>query len=339
MPPYYGLQEYCIVVAKSRRRSFSLSMHDLIGWLRQIPLQFLLVLAVVPVSVILRLRKPLADRRRSHVAENWPTVEGCIIYAHVDNAVLENSPENFCAYFSYYFSLNSNGETEYYSGEFSHIFSDEEPAQEWIDSLKEKKIPIRIKPGNPNISIVLFDDLISKFPLPIPAVLDGRLEISGIESRQPFVLRLPTEMMASLTALGFCIALLDHLFRVLSDRPVYPKLAIALWIGFAVLAVPFEIWSNWRSAGHSFDLLKKRSKKPLYLRIVTWVLNLYVASNWIIDGTRFAEYFHLHRERIDPMWNGAFLALLLGNYAAFLYNRLENIEESPVSASSLLHPE
>ena len=78
----------------------SLTMHDLIGWLRQIPLQFLLVLALVPVSLIWRLRKPLDDRRKSQMAENWPTVEGCAIYAHVMSAVLQNQPESYCAYFT-----------------------------------------------------------------------------------------------------------------------------------------------------------------------------------------------------------------------------------------------
>jgi hypothetical protein len=314
-------------------------MHDLMGWLKQIPLRFWLVLAFAPLALLWRLRKPLAQRRKSQMSENWPTVEGCVIYAHVDSAVLESRPESYCAYFTYYFSLNNNGETDYYSGEFSHIFPDEEPAQKWLKSLDEKKIPIRIKPGDPNVSVVLFKDLISKFPVPTPSMLDGGLEVAEAGSKLPYILRWPTEMIASLIALGFCLGLVDHLFRVLAGRLLYPKLAISLLIGFAVMAIPFEIWFHRISGGFSFDLRKKRNKGPLYLRILTHTLNFYVAANWVIDGTRFAEYFHMHRERLDPMWNGAFLALLLGNYAASLYGRLETIEESPVSAASMLHPE
>ncbi|MGA7833011.1 MAG: hypothetical protein WCA21_18810 [Terracidiphilus sp.] len=314
-------------------------MHDLMRWLKHIPLRFWLVLAFIPLALIWRLRKPLADRCKSRMAENWPTAEGCAIYAHVTNAVIENKPESYCAYFTYYFSLNNNGETEYYSGEFSHIFSDEEMAQKWLDSLKEKKIPIRVKPGAPNVSAVLLKDLITKFPLPIPSMLDGRLEITEAGSKLPYLLLWPTEMMASLIALGFCLGLVDHLFRVLSDRPLYPKLAISLLIGFAVVVIPFEFWFHRISGGFSFDLRKSRNKGRVYLRILTHMLNFYVAANWLIDGTHFAEYFQLHRERLDPMWNGAFLTLLLGNYAASLYGRLETIEKSPVSPVSMLHPE
>lgn len=315
------------------------TMHDLMGWLKQIPFRFWLVLGFLPLGLLWRLRKPLAERRRSQMAENWPMVEGCAIYAHVMNAVLENRPESYCAYFTYYFSLNNHGETEYYSGEFSHIFPDEEPAQKWLDSLKERKIPVRIRPGDPNVSAALFTDLVAKFPLPMPSMLEGGLEVPEARSKLPNILRWPTETLAMLAALGFFLSLVDHLFRVLADRPLYPKLAISLWIGFAVVVIPFEIWFRRRSGGFSFDLRKKRNKGPIYVRILTYSLNFYVAANWVIDGTRFAEYFHLHRDRLDPMLNGAFLALLLGNYAASLYGKLESIEESPVSSIPMLHSE
>jgi hypothetical protein len=326
-------------VKRPKGRLLSLTMHDLMGWLKQIPLQFWLVLAFVPLGLLWKVKKLLADRRKSQRAENWPKVEGRVLYAHVMNAVLENKPENYNAHFSYYFSLNNSGETEYYSGEFSHIFTDEEPAQKWVDSLKEKKIPIRIKPGDPNVSTVLFTDLVAKYPAPIPAVLEGGLKVPEAGSKLPYILRWPTEMMASLMTLGFSLGLLDHLFRVLADRPLHPKLALSLWIGFAVVLIPFEIWFRRVSGGFSFDLRKKRKKGPLYLRILTYSLNFYVAANWVIEGTRFTEYFHLHYERLDPMLNGALLALLLGNYAASLYGRLDSIEESPVSSVPMLHLE
>jgi len=314
------------------------SMHDLMDWLRQISLQFWLFLAIVPLALLWKLRKPLADRRKSQIAENWPTVQGCPIYAHVMNAVIENRPESYNASFTYYFSVNNNGETEYYSGEFSHIFSDEEPAQKWLDSMKEKKIPIRIKPDDPNVSAVLYKDLVAKYPIPIPAMLESGLEVSEAGSKLPYFLRMPTEVMASLITLAFCFGLVDHLYRILADRPLYPKLFIGLWIGFAVVMIPFEIWFSHKS-GRIFGGLHKGIKGPPLLRISNFALNFYFAFNWLIDGTNFYKYFHLHRDRFDPMINGAFLALVLGNYAASLYRRLERIEESPVSSVSVLHHE
>jgi hypothetical protein len=270
------------------------------------------------------------------MAKNWPTVEGCAIYAHVMNAVLENKPESYCAYFTYYFSLSNNGETEYYSGGFSQIFSDEEQAQKWIESLNEKKIPVHFNPEDPNVSSVLFTDLTAKFPVPISAMITGGLEVPGTGSKLPYVLRWPTEMMASLIALSFCIGLLDHLYRILADRPIYPRLAIGLWIELIAVMIPFEIWFNHYSGGISYAF-HKTNKGPLFLRILNYSLNIYVAANWLIDGSNFAKYFHLHRDRFDPMMNGAFLALALGNYAASLYRRLDRIEESPISSAYILH--
>lgn len=316
-----------------------MTAHDLTGWQRQIPLRFWLVLVSLSIYLLWRTRKSLADWRKRQIAKNWPTVEGCAIYAHVMNAVLENKPESYSASFTYYFSLNKNGETEYYSGEFSRLFSEEEQAQEWLNSLKERKIPVHYQPDDPNVSAVLFDDLVAKFPIPLPAMVGGRLVEPGTVSKQPYILRWPTEMMALLTGLGFCLGLVDHLFRVFADRPVYPKLAIFLWTTFAVVVIPFESWFHWKSGGYSFDPRTARNKAPLSLRLLTHLFNIYVAIGWLFKGTHFFEHFQLHRERFDPVFNGAFLALVLGNYAASLYRRLENIEESPVSSALSPYPE
>jgi hypothetical protein len=160
-------------------------------------------------------------------------------------------------------------------------------------------------------------------------------------SRQPYVLRWPTEMVASMVALGFGLSLLDHLSRVLRDKPIYSRLALELWIGLAVVAIPFEIWFYYKSHSSSDSPRRARAKGPIYLRLATYVLNLYIVFYPFIRGAHLIEHFHLHWSvnRIDPWANGAFLAIALGNYAAILYGRLENIEESPGSSSSIPGPE
>jgi hypothetical protein len=315
-------------------------MHDLAGWLRQIDLQIWLALISLPLFMLWRLWKTLANRRKAHIAKDWPIAEGCTLYAHVDNASLENKRECYSASFSYYFNLNKNGETDYYSGEFSRLFPKEEPAQKWIDLLKEKKIPVHYQPSNPDVSAVLFDELRAKYPVPTPDMLEGGVVAEQPESKKPYVLRWPTEMMASLAALAFFLSLLDHLYRVIADRPLFTKLAISLWIGFAVAVVIFEIWYNWKSGGYSFDPFRPRNKGPMYIRLLTYLLNLYVLLDYLLIRTRFTEYFHLHwnQMRLNPVANGAFLAIMIGNYAAFLYNRLESIEESPVFSASEIRP-
>jgi hypothetical protein len=313
--------------------------NDLMDWLRQIPRQLWLVLALLPIALLWKYRKRLADQRRSSAAENWPIAEGRTWYARVSNASPDGTVQGCNTSFTYSFNLTINGETDYFSGKFSHSFPQEDQAQKWLDSLKEKKIPVRVCPGNPNVSAVLFADLVAKFPVPIPAMLGGGLQDPGVQPKQPYILRWPTEMVASLVAVGFCLGLLDHLYRVLADRPLFPKLAIFLWIGFAVVVIPFEIWFHRISGGFSFSLRNTRKKGPIYLRLLTWSINLYAASNWFISGTHFAQYFHMHRDRVDPMANGAYLAVLLGDYAASLYGRLESIEESPIFSPSSLRPE
>jgi hypothetical protein len=305
------------------------------GWLRQIPWFYWLTLAATPLALLWRFKKQFTERQ----AENWPTAEGRVWSTVGSGVQPSEDAQRYKVCFTYSFSLAVNGETDYYSGKFSRMFSDEIQGQKWLDSLKEKKIPIRVKPGDSNVSAVLFTDLVAKFPLPVPAMLIGGLEVTEPGSRLPYVLRWPTEMMASLIALGFSLSMIDHLYRVIADRPFHPKLAIGLWIGFAVVVVPFELWFHRISGSFSFTRRKARNKGPLYLRILTYVLNFYVASNCLIQGTNFAQYFHLRVERFEPMMNGAFLALMLGNYAASLYGRLESMEESPGISASMIQPE
>ena len=138
-------------------------------------------------------------------------------------------------------------------------------------------------------------------------------------------------------ALGFCLSLVDHLLRVLADAPLYPKLAPTLWIGFAVVVIPFEIWFYQKSKTPSFKLRVPQTKGPSNRRLAVYALNLYALFYPLITGTHFVEYYNLHwnMRRFDPLTNGAFLTILLGNFAAFLYGRLENIEDSPSFPASI----
>lgn len=314
-----------------------MTLDDLIGWLKQIPWGFWFTLAVFPLSWYWLYEKRQAELLKERVAESWPIVEGRAWSTVGSGLSLGKDTQGYKACFTYSFSVVRNGETEYYSGNFSRIFSDGAIAQEWLRLVRSQEIPIRVNPADPSVSVALFTDLIAKFPLPIPAILEGELQDPTANPKQPHVLRWPTEMVALLVALGFCLSLVDHLLRVLADAPLYPKLAPTLWIGFAVVVIPFEIWFYQKSKTPSFKLRVPQAKRPSNRRLAVYALNLYAFFYPLITGTHFVEYYNLHwnMRRFDPLTNGAFLTILLGNFAAFLYGRLENIEDSPSYPASI----
>ncbi|MGD0547057.1 MAG: hypothetical protein ABR991_04435 [Terracidiphilus sp.] len=110
-----------------------------------------------------------ADRRKFRAAEFWPIIEGKVLATEVFDVPLETNTQRFEAWFGYYFTLETNGETNYYSGEFTRLFPEDEPAKLWLESFKEKRIPIRVKPGNPDISTVLYSDLKARYPFSMQA--------------------------------------------------------------------------------------------------------------------------------------------------------------------------
>ena len=306
-------------------------MHDLIGLTKEIPWYLWLFLAPGLWYLLKYAFEEWTSLRRGRAAESWPIVEGMVQTIDVNpDKPKGGPPSGYDAAFEYSYSVHEDGETEYYSGGFSRILPEEGAARDWLLTLKDKRIRVHVQPGRPKVSAVLAADLDAQFPLPQPFKQEeGGLSGASASAKLPTELRGPTEVAAWVTAFGFCLALVDHLYRLLAGRGLYPRLAIVLWIGSLVLILPFGLWYQSKGGESLFGKAKEWAKVPQWLRISTYALNLYVGSFWLINLVLSSGVFHAHWDvhRLEPMWNGAALATLYGDAAAILYSKLESFED------------
>ena len=121
-------------------------------------------------------------RRNARMARNWPAVDGKVMDTHVNKLTrFFGSAQRCNAVFKYSYSVHEGGEVNYFSGEFSRTFPDEDRAWEWLWLLKGKQIRVHIKPEHPEISAVLTFDLDAHFPLPARSPADFNLSSSGFD--------------------------------------------------------------------------------------------------------------------------------------------------------------
>ncbi len=107
-------------------------------------------------------------RRNARLAQNWPSVEGLVGSTDVVRGTkFFGSPRRTEAHFHYSYAVKEEGETNYYSGDYSRPFPDDDRAWEWLWSLKGKRIRVHAQPGKPEVSAVLAADLDAHFPLPV----------------------------------------------------------------------------------------------------------------------------------------------------------------------------
>ena len=318
-----------------------MTTHDLLDLIKRLPWVFWLIVGGVVWARFKPSWKWRAGQRTTRAAENWPVVEGIVQFIAVHPRVGNgDGASGYDAFFTYSYSVQENGESEHFSGEFSRTVPDEAAAREWLQAMKEKRIRVHVQPGRPKVSVVLAADLDAQFPPPRPLKEDGGLALANAPASLPAELRGITELAAWLTAVGFALSLADHLCRLLRGRPLHPQLATVLVVAFFALAVPFGLWYQ-RKAGQSiFGKPKDWARVPPWLRICTYVLNLYVGSFWLIDLVLSSGVLHAHWDlhRLEPMSNGAFFALLYGDAAAILYSRLESFEDPYSLSASGLHP-
>lgn len=71
------------------------------------------------------------------------------------------------AFFKYSYSMKEGSETNYYPGDFSRPFPDEDRAWEWLWSLKNKRIGVHVQSDHPEVSVVLAADVDAHFPIPV----------------------------------------------------------------------------------------------------------------------------------------------------------------------------
>lgn len=107
-------------------------------------------------------------RRNAHLAQSWPSVEGQVGSTNVvRGAKFFGSARRTEAHFHYSYSVKEEGETNYYSGDFSRPFPDNDRAWEWLWSLKNKRVRVHVQPEHPEVSVVLAADLDAHYPIPV----------------------------------------------------------------------------------------------------------------------------------------------------------------------------
>jgi hypothetical protein len=107
-------------------------------------------------------------RRNARLAQNWPSVEGRVQATSVAKGTrFYGSGRHPTATFTYSYSVKEDSETNYYTGDFSRPFPDEDRAWEWLWALKDKKIRVHVHPDKPEVSAVLAADLDAHFPIPV----------------------------------------------------------------------------------------------------------------------------------------------------------------------------
>lgn len=107
-------------------------------------------------------------RRNARLAQSWPSIEGQVQDTKVVKGTkFYGSARHPNASFTYSYSVKEGSETNYYSGDFSRPFPDEDRAWEWLWTLKNKRIRVHVQPEHPEISVVLAADLDAHFPIPV----------------------------------------------------------------------------------------------------------------------------------------------------------------------------
>jgi hypothetical protein len=107
-------------------------------------------------------------RRNARLAQHWPSVDGRVQSTDVVKGTkFLGTARRIEAKFTYSYSVNEGSELNYYSGDFSRPFPDEDRAWEWLRTLKGKRIRVHVHPDKPQVSAVLGADLDAHFAIPV----------------------------------------------------------------------------------------------------------------------------------------------------------------------------
>jgi hypothetical protein len=102
-----------------------------------------IVLSIVAIAA-------LRASRLRRASQSWPTVEGTILYGHAKGVSEGSASVIWYAEMSYSFTTIQG---DYYAGKFDHRTASEEQADEYARKMKDAKVSVRYKPGNPDISL------------------------------------------------------------------------------------------------------------------------------------------------------------------------------------------
>jgi hypothetical protein len=113
-------------------------------------LQFTRLAALIGLYAFIAFRR-WRKRRMENLAQAWPSVIGRLHDGHVDAC----GPGDRCiANFNYDYFVG-----EYRAGTFTQSFSSQDSANDFIQSVKDKKVPIHYNPSKPDDSVLEPDDL------------------------------------------------------------------------------------------------------------------------------------------------------------------------------------
>jgi hypothetical protein len=138
---------------------------------------------VAPIAASLAgLWRTWIKRRNARLAQDWPLASGRVLYTGVTKGTkFFGSARQYNASFTYSYNVLDGNDINYLSGNYARPFPDQERAKEWLESLKDKQIRVHVKPGKPEVSVVLDADLDAHFPLPLHTPAD--LLSSAFESQ------------------------------------------------------------------------------------------------------------------------------------------------------------
>lgn len=121
-------------------------------------------------------------RRNARLAQHWPVAEGQVQSIDVKAGTrFYGGARRFEASFHYSYRVDDAGTATCYSGGYSRLFPDKERAWEWLELLKNQRIRAHVRPGRPDVSVVLAQDLDAHFSVPARTPADLVLPFYGME--------------------------------------------------------------------------------------------------------------------------------------------------------------
>jgi hypothetical protein len=86
--------------------------------------------------------------RLRRASASWPVVEGKILSGRA-RGIRDGGQVNWCAVLTYTFTTVDGS---YYAGRFEHPTETEEEADEYVRQMKDARVSVRYRPGDPDTS-------------------------------------------------------------------------------------------------------------------------------------------------------------------------------------------
>jgi hypothetical protein len=85
-------------------------------------------------------------KRKEKIALAWPSVEGCVRFVSVAPTPKSSA---YIATLQYSYFVG-----EYQSGEYTEVFDSEYDANDFVEKMKDQKVPVRYNPKEPDKSLI-----------------------------------------------------------------------------------------------------------------------------------------------------------------------------------------